>query len=134
MVKGLWNYAIKAQDVEAVATFYIEHLEAKVLRRRERSGVKEILVKLGATHLLIFEKAPYEDELGLNLPEGFLHDVYEVDDFEAYYARLQAAGVRFLTEPRVIETDFDRRKIVFMETPTGIRTEVMQVLEHKKEA
>lgn len=57
-----------------------------------------------------------------------------MDDFEAYYARLQAAGVRFLTEPRVIETDFDRRKIVFMETPTGIRTEVMQVLEHKKEA
>ena len=100
-----------------MATFYIEHLDAKMLRHRERSGVKDILVKLSATRLLIFEKAPYEDQLGLNLPEGFLHDVYEVDDFEAYYVRLQAAGVRFLTEPRLIETDFDRRKIVFMQSP-----------------
>ena len=54
-------------------------------------------------------------------------------DFEAYYARLQAAGVRFLTEPKIIETEFDRRKLVFIEMPIGIRTEVMQVLKHKKE-
>jgi len=134
MVKGIWNYAIKAQDVEAVAKFYIAHLNARVLQRREVSGSKDIVVKMGATRVIIFEKASYEDDLGLNLPEGFLHDVYEVDDFEAYYARLQAAGVRFLTEPKVIETEFDRRKLVFIETPTGIRTEVMQVLEHKKEA
>jgi len=134
MVKGIWNYAIKAHDVEAVANFYCAHFDAKVLRRREMSGTKDILVKMGVTRVLIFEKAPYEDELGLNLPEGFLHDVYEVDDFDIYYARLQAAGVKLLTEPKVIETDFDRRKLVFIETPTGIRTEVMQVLEHKKDA
>ena len=134
MVKGIWNYAIKAQDVEAVANFYIEHLDARVLRRREVSGSKDILVKMGDTRVIVFQKAPYEDNLGLNLPEGFLHDVYEVDDFEAHYARLQAAGVKFLTEPRIIDGDFDRRKIVFIETPTGIRTEVMQILEHKKEA
>ncbi len=79
----------------------------------------------GATRVIIFEKALYEDDLGLNLPEGFLYDVYEVDDFEAYYTRLQVAGVKFLTEPRIIDTDFDRRKPVFFETPTGIRTEVM---------
>jgi len=42
--------------------------------------------------------------------------------------------VKFLTEPRIIDGDFDRRKIVFIETPTGIRTEVMQILEHKNEA
>ena len=119
--------------MEAVANFYIEHLDARVLRRREVSGSKDILVKMGDTRVIVFEKAPYEDDLGLNLPEGFLHDVYEVNDFEVYYARLQAARVKFLTEPKVIETDFDRRKIVFIETPTGIRTEVMQILEHKKE-
>ena len=133
MVKGLWNYAIKAHDVEAGANFYIEHLDAKVLVHLDVDGIKGILMKMGDTRLIIFEKAPYEDDLGLNLPEGFLHDVYEVDDFDAYYARLQAAGVKFLTEPSVIDTEFDRRKIVFVETPIGIRTEVMQVLKHTKE-
>jgi len=88
MVKGIWNYAIKAQDVEAVANFYIEHLDARVLRHREVSGSKDILVKMGDTRVIVFQKAPYEDNLGLNLPEVFLHDVYEVDDLEAHYARL----------------------------------------------
>ena len=55
MVKGIWNYAIKAQDVEAVANFYIAHFDARVLRCREVSGSKDILVKMGATRVLIFE-------------------------------------------------------------------------------
>ena len=38
MVKGIWNYSIKAQDVEAVANYYIAHLDATVLTRREVSG------------------------------------------------------------------------------------------------
>ncbi len=134
MVKGLWNYAIKVKDLEATAGFYIDLLEARVLWRMVILGCNSILVKLGDTRILIFDKAPYEDALGLNLPEGFLHDVYEVDDFEPHYARLQAAGVKFLGEPQVIDTELDRRKIVFFETPSGIRTEVMQVLEHKKPA
>ena len=134
MIKGLWNYAIKAKDVEAVANFYIENLDAKVLMRAEVLGSQAILVKMGETRVIFFTKAPYEDNLGLNLPEGFLHDVYEVDDFDATYARLQAAGVKFLSEPAILDTEFDQRKIVFFETPTGIRTEVMQILVRKKEA
>ena len=34
MVKGIWNYAIKAQEAEAVANFYIVYLDARVLRCR----------------------------------------------------------------------------------------------------
>ena len=30
MVRGMWNYAIKAKDIEAVAQFYIDNLDAKV--------------------------------------------------------------------------------------------------------
>ena len=133
MVKGMWNYAVKARDVEGLAQFYIDNLDAIVLMRDVILGSQAIMLKMGTTRVIVFDKAPYEDDLGLDLPEGFLHDVYEVDDFDTYYARLHAAGVRFLSEPRVLETDFDRRKIVFFETPTGSRMEVMQVLEHKKE-
>lgn len=134
MNEGLWNYAIKASDVEAVAHFYIENLDAKILMRDVILGCQAILVKMGHTRVIIFDKAPYEDDLGLNLPEGFLHDVYEVDDFEAYHERLKQAGVTFLTEPTLLDTEFDRRKLIFFESPTGIRTEVMQILEKKKPA
>ena len=134
MVRGMWNYAIKAKDIEAVAQFYIDNLDASVLMHDIVMGWQAILLKMGTTRVIVFNKAPYEDSLGLDLPEGFLHDVYEVDDFDVYYSRLEAEGVRFLSEPNVIETNFDRRKIVFFETPTGIRTEIMQVLEQKKEA
>ena len=132
MIKGLWNYAIKAHDVEAGAQFYLDNLDADVLMRAVILGSQAVLLKMGHTRLIIFNKAPYEDNLNLDLPEGFLHDVYEVDDFEAYYARLKTNEIRFLSEPSVIETDFDRRKIVFFETPAGIRTEIMQILETKK--
>jgi extradiol dioxygenase family protein len=85
---------------------------------------------MGATRVLIFDKAPYEEQQGMNLPPGFLHVVYEVDDFEQHVAQLRDAGVRFLMEPQVIETKgIGRRKIAFFEAPGGIRTEVMQVLE-----
>ena len=65
---------------------------------------------------------------GAGLPLGFLHDVYEVGDFEAQVAQLRAAGVRFIMEPCEIEAAFGRRKIAFFETPDGMRTEVMQII------
>jgi catechol 2,3-dioxygenase-like lactoylglutathione lyase family enzyme len=134
VVKGRWNYALKVTDLEAAASFYVDLLDARVLWRTAILGCNSILVKMGDARILLFDRAPYEAELGLNLPEGFLHDVYEVDDFEAHYGRLKAAGTKFLGQPQVIETELDRRKIVFFETPTGIRTEVMQVLHHKQKA
>ena len=73
-------------------------------------------------------------EVGMDLPPGFLHVVYEVDDHEAHVAMLRQAGVRFLIEPQEIDTVVGRRKIAFFEAPDGIRTEVMQILEDREEA
>jgi catechol 2,3-dioxygenase-like lactoylglutathione lyase family enzyme len=129
MVKGLWNYAIKVAGIERAIAFYDEALGAKVRLRGEVLGCAYALLRLGEARLILFEKAPYEDLLGTRLPLGFLHDVYEVDDFDAQIARLREAGVRFLMAPQVIEADFGKRKIAFFETPDGMRTEVMQILE-----
>ena len=63
--------------------------------------------------MILFDKAPYEDRLGRELPLGFLHDVYEVSDFDAQIARLRQAGARFLMEPQVIEAAFGTRRIAF---------------------
>jgi catechol 2,3-dioxygenase-like lactoylglutathione lyase family enzyme len=67
----------------------------------------------------------------VTLPLGFLPDVYEVDDFDEQVMRLQAAGVRFLMPPQVIEAAFGKRRIAFFETPDGVRTEIMQILEDR---
>ena len=40
-------------------------------------------------------------------------------------------GVRFIMEPQLIEAEFGRRRIAFFETPDGMRTEVMQILEDR---
>jgi catechol 2,3-dioxygenase-like lactoylglutathione lyase family enzyme len=129
MVTGLWNYAIKVAELEQAIRFYTGALGAEVRLRGEVLGCAYGLIRLGATRLILFEKAPYEDLLERSLPLGFLHDVYEVDDFDAQIARLRQAGVRFIMEPQVIEAEFGRRRIAFFETPDGMRTEVMQILE-----
>ena len=129
MVKGLWNYAIKVGSIDRAARFYIDVLGAEVRLRGEVLGCDYALLRLGDTRVILFEKAPYEDLLGRELPTGFLHDVYEVDDFDAQIARLRQAGVRFLMAPQVIEAEFGIRRIAFFETPDGLLTEVMEILE-----
>ena len=99
--------------------------------RSEVLGSRYTLLRLGETRVILFEKAPYEDLIGKTLPLGFLHDVYEVDDFDRQIARLRAMGVRFIMEPTDIEADFGRRRIAFFETPDGMRTEVMEILEDR---
>ncbi len=129
MVRGLWNYAIKVADLEQAIAFYIGALGAEVRSRSEVLGSHYVLLRLGVTRVILFEKAPYEDLIGETLPLGFLHDVYEVDDFDEQIARLRQMGVRFIMEPQLIEAAFGRRRIAFFETPDGMRTEVMEIIE-----
>ena len=131
MVKGLWNYAIKVAELERAIRFYVDTLGAEVRLRGEVLGSVYALIRLGDTRVILFDKAPYEGLLGRELPLGFLHDVYEVDDFDAQIARLRAAGVTFLMAPQVIEAEFGIRRIAFFETPDGMRTEVMEILESR---
>lgn len=131
MIKGLWNYAIKAKDIEKTTDFYIKCLDGELLKSGEVLGSIYRLIRIGHTRLIIFDKAPYESQLGLNLPPGFLHDVYEVDDHESHVARLREYGIKFIVEPTVIETDWDVRKIAFYENPEGVRTEILEILEEK---
>ena len=129
MVKGLWNYAVKVHDLDKVATFYMEYMGASLRVRGEIYGCKYVLIGMGSTRVILFDRAPYEEDLNLDLPAGFLHAVYEVDDFEKEVERPRRAGVKFIMEPRILKGEFGVRKIAFFEAPDGIRTEVMQVLE-----
>jgi catechol 2,3-dioxygenase-like lactoylglutathione lyase family enzyme len=129
MVKRLWNYAVKAPDIQQATEFYEKYLGAEFRLRGEVFGCKYNVVKIAEMRILIFDKAPYEESMGMNLPPGFLHAVYEVDDFEATVENLRNSGVRILMEPQLIHAAFGVRKICFFEAPDGVRTEVMQIIE-----
>lgn len=134
MLKGLWNFAIKVKDLEKAVGFYTGVLDGQVRLKGEVLGSQYVLIRLGDCRVILFDKAPYEKDHGLNLPPGLLHVVYEVDDFDAYLKRLRGSGVKFLTEPTVIKGEFGTRRIVFFEAPDGVRTEVMEVLEDSGKA
>ena len=128
MVKGLWNYAIKVADMEQAIAFYID-ARRRGAQPQRGAGSALHAASAGRDARDPVREAPYEDLIGETLPCGFLHDVYEVDDFDEQIARLRAMGVRFIMEPRDIEADFGRRRIAFFETLDGMRTEVMQIFE-----
>jgi len=134
MVKELWNYAVKAADIERAAAFYVSTMGATVMFRGEVYDCKYILIRLGNTRLIIFNKAPYEKDLQTDLPNGFLHAVYEVDDLEKVIHSLQHYGTKFIMSPRVLEGEFGTRRIAFVEAPDGTRVEVMQILEDSGKA
>ena len=129
MIKSMWNYALKVVDVQNAADFYTRYMGAEVRVSGEIYGANYVLIRLGDTRVILFDKAPYEEELHLNLPLGFLHVVYEVDDFESQVELLRQSGVKFFMEPRILEGEFGVRKIAFFEAPGGVRTEIMEVLE-----
>jgi len=132
MIKGIWNYTIKAKDVEATTQFYLNHMDGELKKSGVVLGSQYRLIRIGQTRIVVMDKAPYEDQLGLNLPFGFLHIVYEVTEHEKHVKKLRQSGAKFLFEPTVLETDWDVRKIAFFQYPEGLRTEIMEVLEEKE--
>jgi extradiol dioxygenase family protein len=129
MIIGLWNYAIKAADLEKTTEFHVKRMGAEMRLKGEVFGCKYNFIRLGDTRVLIFDRAPYEEQWGMNLPPGFLHAVYEVDDHDKHIQMLREAEVHFLMEPQEIETQLGRRKIAFFKDPDGVRTEVMEIIE-----
>jgi extradiol dioxygenase family protein len=134
VIKGLWNYAVKAEDIDKAAAFYVDCMGASLMIRSEVYGCKYVLLRLGTMRLILFDRAPYERDLKLDLPPGFLHAVYQVEDFEAQVETLRKFGVKFLMEPQTLEGEFGKRKIAFFQAPDGTRLEVMQVLQDSGKA
>lgn len=124
----LWNYAVKVADLDAAAAFYTDTMDGEFRVSGRVFGCDYRVLRFAGTRLLLFEKAPYEDLLDAPLPLGFLHVVFEVDDFDVELARLRKTGVPFILEPQEIESEFGRRRIVFFEAPDGVRTEIMQII------
>jgi catechol 2,3-dioxygenase-like lactoylglutathione lyase family enzyme len=67
--------------------------------------------------------------VGHELHPGLTHAVFEVDDHEAACAAALRAGARQLTEARVFEAGFGKRRVAFFQSPGGLVFEALKIIE-----
>ncbi len=127
----LWNVGGKVPDLDAEERF-LRAMGADVAGRQPvfvNGQEGELLfTQVGDTRVLIFEEVNYERELTEPLKFGWSHIVFEVDDFEASFERLQGAGGQVIQGPAVVDATFSRRQIAFFKSPGGCIYEIFKEL------
>ncbi|MFB6229293.1 MAG: VOC family protein [Halobacteriales archaeon] len=128
---SFFHVALKVNDIDACAMFYQEQFDAELLERGDAEGgegataVNHAALAVADKRVYLFDQAPYE-AAGLidDIPTGFLHFGFVVDDVDSAYEELTTAGIDFIMEPSV----FGDLKIAFFTDPAGVRVEL---LEHR---
>ena len=134
MLKNLWNIGAKVMNLEAELGFFQRLGAQPILREKlagDDSGAEYAIVSLGGARLSLFPQVMFEDRVAGGVAPGLTHVVYETDDVEKAFERLQAAGGEVLIEPTFARGGFGSRRLAFLRSPGGVVIEVMQVLEDK---
>jgi glyoxylase I family protein len=97
MVKGIEHTAIASPDPQRLAQWYVDYLDFVVNYRSGSS--KTVFVKAANGSMIEIIEARNSGTTTDMRDAGLRHLAIDVDDFGAAYARLNAAGVKFLTEP-----------------------------------
>ena len=129
--ESFFHVAIKVDNVDDGVDFYREYFDAEVLERGDSSdgegatAVTHAALAIADKRVYLFDQAPYEAAgLTEEVPIGFLHFGFVVDDVQAAYEELTTAGTEFIMEPTV----FGDLKIAFLLDPANVRIEL---LEHR---
>lgn len=129
--ESFFHVAVKTADLDRDIAFYRDSLGGEVIDRAEGSGERAddltyAALSVADKRVYLFETAPYE-AAGLvgELPPGFLHFGYVVDDIDAAAAELAADGVPFVMEP----TDFGPLRVAFFRSPGGTRIELLEIVD-----
>lgn len=129
--ESFFHVAIKVNGLEEGLDFYRQQFDAELLERGRAddgegaTAVNHAALEIADKRVYLFDRAPYE-AAGLveDVPTGFLHFGFVVDDVEAACEELAAAGVEFVMEPSV----FGDLKIAFVTDPAGVRIELLEHL------
>lgn len=129
--ESFFHVALKVENIDDSIEFYREHFDADVLERGDASdgegatAVNHAALAVADKRVYFFDRAPYEAaELVENIPLGFLHFGFVVDDIETAAGELSNAGIEFIMEPTV----FGDLKIAFFVDPAGVRIELLEHL------
>jgi catechol 2,3-dioxygenase-like lactoylglutathione lyase family enzyme len=129
---GVHHVSVSVPDIETARRFYIDLLGAEevcstewepgetaidqIVGLKDCSG-KQFLARAGNTYIEVFEyltpKAQPQDPRRPVSEYGYTHFGLQVDDIQAVYERMLAAGVTFHTPPR---------RFGLEETPGGEKT------------
>jgi catechol 2,3-dioxygenase-like lactoylglutathione lyase family enzyme len=128
----LWNVGVKVKDLVVEVDYFVS-LGAR-LRARERivtdeSTFEYALVEFGGTRLFLTTKPIFEDRLGVSLPFGLTHIVFEVGDVDQEVARLVSLGSTIIIPPRDIRFALGSRRICFLSSPGNLIFEIMKIEE-----
>lgn len=129
--ESFFHVAIKVDGLEEGLDFYRQQFDAELLEQGRAddgegaTAVNHAALEIADKRVYLFDRAPYE-AAGLveDVPTGFLHFGFVVDDVEAACEELAAAGVEFVMEPSV----FGDLKIAFVTDPAGVRIELLEHL------
>lgn len=127
--ESFFHVAVKVDDIDDCLEFYRNQFDADLLERGHAddgdgaTAVNHAALTIADKRVYLFDRAPYE-AAGLvdDLPTGFLHFGFVVNDVEAACDYLAAAGVEFVMEPSV----FGDLKIAFVTDPAGVRIELLE--------
>jgi catechol 2,3-dioxygenase-like lactoylglutathione lyase family enzyme len=127
--ESFFHVAVKTTDLDRDIAFYRDSLGGEVIDRAEGNGgradeVTYAALSVADKRVYLFETAPYEaGGLVEELPPGFLHFGYVVDDVDAAAAELAADGIPFVMEP----TNFGPLRVAFCRSPGGTRIELLEI-------
>ena len=114
MITGIEHTAVASPDPLKLAQWYVLHLNFRI--NFEPPDSKTVFIRAGDGSMIeIIEASAALSSVPGRYDPGLRHLALNVDDFDATYARLQAAGISFLTEP-------DRtggNSLVFFSDPDG---------------
>lgn len=144
MITGIHHVAISTSNLERALAFYRDLLGFRELSRStwgadqpkidrvmalDGTAATTVMLQLGATcvELFQFEAPPQPEATAGERPvhkHGITHLCFDVDDADAEYQRLLAAGVRFHVPPQ----DFGVARATYGRDPDGNVFELQQIL------
>ena len=122
----LLHTMIRVGDLEQSIRFYTEHLDMKLLRKREFPGGRFTLAVVGygdESTDSVLELTYNWDTERYDLGDGFGHVAIGVDDIYATCERLRSAGVKITREPGPMQ--HGTTVIAFVEDPDGYKIELI---------
>lgn len=117
---------VRCEDVEKSIKFYVDVLGGEITATSEVRGMPITRVRLGDVNLAL---SPAAHGVKVDRPAeentwGVYHLGFEVDDIQAEFERLSAAGVEFALEPYAAS---EKMTIAFFKAPDGLQFELMEL-------
>ena len=144
MIIGFHHAAISTPDLERIKAFYVDVVGCQEVSAFEwpvgtpladdmtgltDSAARAVMLKLGDTHLELFEyssPAPKpRDGVRPVHDHGITHICLLVQDLHAEYGRMKAAGMTFHSEPLTQDTGY----VVYGRDPDGNVVELIEFTE-----